>query len=223
MERALERVPAELIERVARRYATVSARMYAKGKLGNDPVAAQLLTLAGVDGLGRVVDVGCGRGQMGLLLLEAGKATSVRGFDWDAPKVADGNRAAAADPALAAVYETGDLRTHPIPPCDTLLLLDVLHYLTDVQQAALMDRIARADARTILVRELDPDRGWRSFTTRAQEAVTTFVGYNVGERVRVRPIRDVTTALEAAGYVVRVDPSWGSTPFANVAITATRG
>ncbi len=213
----------ELIEKVARRYDTVSARMYAKGKLGSDPIAAQMLALgAELGSLGRVVDVGCGRGQMGLLALEAGVATEVTGFDWDAKKVEEGNRAAAVDPPLAARFTQGDVREHPIASADTLLLFDVLHYLTDVQQAALVDRIVAAAPRTILVRELDPDRGWRSFTTRTQEAVTTFFGYNVGERVRVRPIADVTGPLESAGYEVRVEPSWGSTPFANVAITARR-
>lgn len=219
----MDRELSTIAQRVARRYASVSARMYARGKLGSDPIAAQLLRVGRELGsLGRVVDVGCGRGQMGLLALEAGLATEVVGFDWDEGKIRDGNQAAAVDPPLAARFERGDVREHAIPSGDTLLMFDVLHYLTDVQQAALVDRVAAAGHRTILVRELDPDRGWRSFTTRAQETVTTFFGYNVGERVRVRPIADVTKALEAAGYSVSVEPSWGSTPFANVAIIARR-
>lgn len=219
----MDRELSTIAQRVARRYASVSARMYARGKLGSDPIAAQLLRLGRELGsLGRVVDVGCGRGQMGLLALEAGLATEVVGFDWDEGKLRDGNAAAAVAPSLPMKLERGDVREYAIPEGDTLIMFDVLHYLTDVQQAALVDRIAGAGCRTILVRELDPDRGWRSFTTRAQETVTTFFGYNVGERVRVRPIADVTTALESAGYGVTVEPSWGNTPFANVAITAKR-
>lgn len=209
----------ELVKRVAERYASVGARMYARGKLGSDPVAAQLLELGAQRPFGHVVDVGSGRGQMGIMLLEAGLATSVSGFDWDERKVADANAAARG---LSASFARGDVREHPIPPCDSLLLLDVLHYLTDVQQEALVLRAASAARSTLVVRELDPDRGWRSFTTRAQEAVTTSFGYNVGERVRVRPIADVVAPLERAGFAVRVEPSWGSTPFANVAIIATR-
>lgn len=213
----------ELIDRVAKRYVKVSARMYAKGKLGSDPVCAQLVELGRErGGLGRVVDVGCGRGQMGLLLLEAGLADSVVGFDWDEGKLADATAAASVEPALPLSVERGDVREHAIPAGDTVIVLDVLHYLTDVQQAAVVDKIVGVRARTILVRELDPDRGWRSFTTRTQEAITTFFGYNVGERVRVRPIADVVGPLEAAGYTVRVEPSWGSTPFANVAVIGTR-
>jgi len=208
-----------LVKRVAERYGSVGARMYARGKLGSDPVAMQLLELGRERALGHVVDVGAGRGQMGIMLLEAGLATKVTGFDWDEGKVADANAAAKG---LEATFTRGDVREHPIPACDTLLLLDVLHYLTDVQQEALVRRAAAAAGRTLVVRELDPDRGWRSFTTRVQEAVTTSFGYNVGERVRVRPIADVVRPLEEAGFTVRVVPSWGSTPFANVAVIATR-
>ena len=208
-----------LVKRVAERYGSVGARMYARGKLGSDPVAAQLLELGNARAMGHVVDVGAGRGQMGIMLLEAGLATKVTGFDWDERKVADANAAARG---LDASFSRGDVREHAIPPCDTLLLLDVLHYLTDVQQAALVERAAVAAGRTVVVRELDPDRGWRSFTTRLQEAVTTSLGYNVGERVRVRPIADVVKPLEEAGFSVRIEPSWGRTPFANVAVIATR-
>lgn len=208
-----------LVKRVAERYSSVGARMYARGKLGSDPVATQLLELGRAQPMGHVVDVGSGRGQMGIMLLLAGIASEVTGFDWDEGKVAEANAAATG---LAATFTRGDVREHAIPSCDTLLLLDVLHYLTDAQQEALVLRAAAAARRTIVVRELDPDRGWRSFTTRAQEAVTTTFGYNVGERVRVRPIADVVRPLEQAGFTVRVEPSWGSTPFANVAIIATR-
>lgn len=208
-----------LVKRVAERYASVGARMYARGKLGSDPVAAQLLDLGAERHLGHVVDVGAGRGQMGIMLLLAGLATKVTGFDWDEGKVAE---ASAAAQGLEASFTRGDVREHAMPPCDTVLLLDVLHYLTDVQQEALVLRASAAAARIIVVRELDPDRGWRSVTTRLQEAVTTSFGYNVGERVRVRPIVDVVRPLEAAGFSVRVAPSWGRTPFANVVVIATR-
>lgn len=50
-----------LVKRVAERYASVGARMYARGKLGSDPVATQLLELGHERALGHVVDVGAGR------------------------------------------------------------------------------------------------------------------------------------------------------------------
>lgn len=212
----------DLIRRVAERYASVSARMYARGKLGSDPICEQLVALGRERNLGDVVDVGCGRGQMAVMLLEANVATRVVGVDWDEAKLEAARAACAARKALPATFEKFDVREVAPPACDTLLLIDVLHYLTDKQQIDVLERCLRSARRCVVVRELDPDRGWRSATTRAQEAVTTFFGYNVGERVRVLPIASFTEPLERAGFSVRVEPSWGKTPFSNVAIIATR-
>ena len=212
-------VDAELVTRVAQRYRSVSARMYAKGKLGSDPIAAQLVDLGKERHFGDVVDVGCGRGQMAVLLLEAGVATSVKGVDWDEPKLEEARKAAQG---LPATFDKNDFRDVTPPPSDTLLLIDVLHYLTDKQQLDVLERCASAARKTIVLRELDPDRGWRSATTKMQEAITTFFGYNVGERVRVLPIQALVEVLERARFSVRIEPSWGSTPFSNVMVVGRR-
>jgi hypothetical protein len=101
-------------------------------------------------------------------------------------------------------------------------VIDVLHYLPEADQSALVLRAAKSASRRVLVRELDPDRGWRSALTRAQEAVTTTLGYNAGERLVYRSISAITTALEAHGFHAHVEPAWGSTPFANVLVVALR-
>lgn len=193
--------------------------MYARGKLGSDPICDQLVALGREKNFGDVVDVGCGRGQMAVMLLEAKIATRVVGVDWDESKL---EAARDACKGLPATFEKFDVREVAPPACDTLLLIDVLHYLTDKQQIDVLDRCMHSARKCVVVRELDPDRGWRSATTRAQEAVTTFLRYNVGERVRVLPIASFTSLLERAGFSVRVEPSWGKTPFSNVAIIATR-
>jgi trans-aconitate methyltransferase len=210
---------ADLIRRVSERYTATSARMYARGKLGSDPIAAQLVALGKEENLGEVVDVGTGRGQMAIMLLEAGVATRVTGTDWDEKKLEDA-RVASKD--LAASYEKADVREFSPPACDTLLLIDVLHYLTDKQQVDVLERCMHSARKRVVIRELDPDRGWRSATTKVQEAVTTFFGYNVGERVRVLPIRAFTQVLERGGFQSRVEPSWGSTPFSNVMVVASK-
>ncbi len=219
------RSPLDLaIDRVAARYAMGrrAAFHYVRGKLASDPVAAAIAAVgAGCAerSLGAVVDAGCGRGQLGVLLLESAVATSVRGFDWDAKKVAD---ARAAATGLDARMEPGDLRTHPISPCDTVLLVDVLHYLSDDAQDDLLRRAARSARRHVLVRELDPDRGWRSAVTRAQEAITTAIAFNRGERLRMRPVARIVAILSEEGFAARVEPCWGKTPFANVLVVARR-
>jgi SAM-dependent methyltransferase len=207
----------DLANRIAERYAKGSraVRGYVAGKLRSDPVVSRILELGP---LGDVVDIGCGRGQLAVALLEAGVATRVLGFDWDGEKVEVAKRAAEG---LNAEFEVGDLRDHPIAPCDTALLVDVLHYLKPEEQEAVLDR-AIAAARRAIVRELDPNRGWRSAVTRAQEAITTTLGYNAGERLEYRPISSISGAMARAGMRVTIEPAWGTTPFANVLVIGQR-
>ncbi len=211
------------IERVAARYARGRRATYGyvRGKLGSDPVAARIAEM--VD-LGEVLDVGCGRGQLAVLLLEAKKVTRVRGVDWDAKKVGDAAQAASG---LAATFERGDAREALAAQgaeksVDTVLFVDVLHYLTDEEQDVLVARAGEAARRRVIIRELDPDRGWRSAVTRMQERVTTSLGYNRGARVNVRPIDRLTAPLRARGFEVQVEPCWGAMPFANVLVVAER-
>jgi uncharacterized protein (DUF2062 family)/trans-aconitate methyltransferase len=209
------------VQRVAERYAAGrrAAYHYARGKMLGDPVVERVFQIAAAEPLGEVVDIGSGRGQLGILLLESGGATKVTGFDWDADKVRDATR---ASEGLAASYEGGDLRTRAIAPCDAALLVDVLHYLKDDEQDDVLARAARAARKSVIVRELDPDRGWRSAMTRAQEAITTSLGYNRGARVRVRPVACIVGVLEAEGFDVTVEPCWRGTPFANVLVVGRR-
>jgi hypothetical protein len=156
---------------------------------------------------------------MGVLLLEAGVATSVIGWDWDEGKVAAATRAAEG---LDARFEKADVREHPIPPCDTVLLVDVLHYLSIEEQDALLARAASAARHHVIVRELDPDRGWRSAVTRFQESVTTALRFNEGARLAFRAIAEITAPLARSGFRTTVIPAWGATPYSNVLVHASR-
>ena len=103
-----------------------------------------------------------------------------------------------------------------------MLVVDVLHYLSDEEQEAALLALARAARRLVIVREIDPDRGWRSGLTRLQEAITTALRYNRGARVNARPIVALTRVLEAGGFTVEVSPCWGTTPFSNMLLVARR-
>lgn len=214
---------ADVLERVAERYARgrKGTRIYVRSKMTHDPVFAAVLRLGAEEpgGFGAVADVGCGRGQLSIALLESGAATSVSGVDWDDDKVAEAARAAEG---LPADFAAADLRDAPIAPCDTAMLVDVLHYFSDAEQDALLARVADAARRRVILRDLDPDRGWRSAVTRVQEAITTAVRFNRGARVRVRPIPAITRVLEARGFRAEVTPCWQGTPFANVLVLARR-
>jgi predicted RNA methylase len=69
------------------RYASAAteARWYVATKLVTDPALDAITGLSGP--FGCVVDLGCGFGQIGLALLELGRATSCLGIDSDEKRV----------------------------------------------------------------------------------------------------------------------------------------
>jgi len=204
------------VQRTRARYENVKPahRYYVAGKLAFDPVFKLLGELSG---LGRVLDLGCGRGQLSLLLLELGRATHVSGLDSDAAKI---EVARAAGPE--ANFRVADVARADLPPADTILLIDVLHYLPLAEQDALLLAAARAllPGGRILVRELDGDPSARSSVTRAFEWLGRKVGLNRGRATAYRPAQAVTQLLEGQGFTCRVQGASERTPFANVLIVA---
>jgi predicted TPR repeat methyltransferase len=100
---------------VSARYAGASrfARGFVGGKLRHDPATLALLRLAARRPFGDVVDLGCGRGQLGLALLAAGLAERLTGLDLDRAKLEEARRAAAGLPAR---FAEADLAA-PALPC----------------------------------------------------------------------------------------------------------
>ena len=225
-------------ERLATRYAphyetepTQRAHFhYVRIKLIGDPICKLVADVAGTapGALGELLDVGAGRGQMSLMLLELGRARGAHGFDWDERKIAEANKAASfeseTDKPLPATFAVSDMRHARLEPADTVLLIDVVHYLTIAEQDEVLARAAAAvrPGGRLLVREADTQRGWRSWATLAEELLFTALRFNRGARVRFRPARDIVELLEARGLRAEVRPAWGSTPFSNVLIVANR-
>ena len=194
------------------------ARGYVGGKLRGDPVTPAVLALATATPFGAVVDLGCGRGQLGLALLTAGLATRLDGLDCDAAKIGD---ASAAASGLAARFTVADLATAPIPACDTVLLIDVLYQLRAAAQCALLGRIAAAARRRVVIRAFDPARGWRAHLGLAMERAGRAVRRDA-TAIEPLPLAVVAAPFEAAGFLVSTSPCWGRTPLPNVLLIADR-
>ena len=204
------------IGRTARRYGGCGrfTRHYVASKLKRDPIHLDLLGRAGPDKYGRVLDIGCGRGQVGILLLEAGLADHVIGLDLAGPCLADARRAGAG---LAFLAERQDLGESPqLPPCDTVLLIDVLYQLGPEAARSLLASAAATARRRVLVRTLDPGLGWRSRLSITLERLGRRAWPHSGRRVEPLPVPALVGTLQAAGFAATVTPSWQGTPFANV-------
>jgi SAM-dependent methyltransferase len=213
----------DLAAAVAERYRDASrpTRGFIRGKLRGDPAVAALLALGSERNFGDLLDLGCGRGQMALALLLAGAARSVAGLDLDAAKIAAAQAAAAGLPARFAV---ADIAAATIPPCDTIVMVDVLLQLPQPAQDALLQRIAVAAPGRVLIRAFDPERGWRSAVGFAMERIRRRLGADLGLRgsLAPRPLREVAVPLAAAGYRIDVAPCWAGTPLPNVLLVAER-
>jgi uncharacterized protein (DUF2062 family)/SAM-dependent methyltransferase len=190
-------------------------RFYVAIKLVSDPVVEQLEAQPG--DFGRVLDAGCGRGQLGLCLLELGRARSLRGFDADARKVAVAQEAAGGD----ADFQLADLTSAPLEEADTILMMDVLHYLPRARQDELLDRAAMSltPGGRLFVRELDAGARLGSWPARFAEHVARAIGMNRGAELEFRPIQEVVERLNAAGLCCELDRS-GS--LANALVMARR-
>jgi 2-polyprenyl-3-methyl-5-hydroxy-6-metoxy-1,4-benzoquinol methylase len=211
------------IARTAERYARAGKSRgtyyYVRGKLRGDPSTQAVADLAP---LGDVLDLGCGRGQLVVLLLESRAANTVRGCDWDDEKVAIANTAVEG---LRGEFEMGDVRTAQAEPADTVLLIDVLHYFDRDTQQALLTRAAEfvKPGGRLVLRDADTGRGWRSLITRIEEGFFTAIKFNRGERVLFRDVAgELVPLLEAQGMSCSVVPCWRGTPFSSVLLVATR-
>jgi SAM-dependent methyltransferase len=213
---------AATFERVARRYRDCGrfARGYVAAKLRRDPVHQHVLALAANEAFGDVVDIGCGRGQLAVALLEAGLARSVLGLDRNAGYLRQACRAATGLAFASALRDLTAARD--VPEATTVLLVDVLYQLEAGVQQALVRTAARAARQRILIRALDPDRGMRSALTIGLERLMRRVSPHSGKHVDVLPVATLTEILSEAGFVVSIAPCWRGTPFANVLIIGRR-
>lgn len=208
------------LERTRLRYAQAprADRYYVAGKLAFDPVFALLAAQPG--DFGRVLDVGCGRGQLSAFLLELGRVSDVTGIDSDPRKVEVARRAVPEAKLLVA-----DAAAFELPVADTVLLVDLLHYLPREEQDALLNAGVRALAPggRLLVRELDQDPSARSWITRLLEWLARKLGVNRGRATHYRPARELLSLLETAGLACSIHGASEGTPFSNVLIVGQTG
>jgi SAM-dependent methyltransferase len=211
-----------VLARVAGRYRGCGRGTYGyvKSKLTHDPVHRDLLALAEEEHFGDVLDIGCGRGQLGIALLEAGLARSVVGIDRRTEHLAQARRAAGCLPYRAVAQ---DLVLPPaLPQATTALLIDVLYQLTDDAQDAVLLAACLAARDRVIIRTLDPDRGVRSLLTLGVERLMRPFSPNSGARVNPWKVARLHASLIDRGFASSVTPCWGGTPLANVLIIGRR-
>jgi len=227
-----------LIEDTARPYLRTGIQHweFVRSKLRWDPVFLHLVRWGGLAARGTLVDLGCGRGVLLSLVRAVGEAARADRLpsDWPAwlerPTLhgVDSSRAvvAVAREALGpdARLECADLTDWQPPPCRAAVLLDVLHYMPEEAQNALLERVAEAlePGGLVILREADAN-GSRAFRlTVAAERVRAVLRGRPRQRFWFRPMAELASRLEGLGLVVECRPMNEGTPFENHLVTARR-
>jgi len=196
------------VNAIASRYPRGFVRTYVRAKLATDPVyGAVFERLRGSDL--PVIDIGCGVGILALYLRERGFTAPIVGIDHDAWKIEIAQRAAGSD---GIAFSLGDARA-PLATRGNVVLLDVLHYFRDDDQAAILRNAANAGA-TVLIRDGIRDGSLRYRLTYAQEAIARVGGWLKAERLNF-PTRDRIARSFNGGFTRDERPMFGRSPFNN--------
>lgn len=193
---------------------------FARGKLGLDPVFRHLVSAPLIPPGARVLDLGCGQGLLGSLLLARGPVRYT-GIELSA-RDADRARVALGASGRATIV-CGDLREQAFPTADAVVLLDVLHYLDAAAQDAVLARACAALApggRLLLrVGDAGAPRGY-GFSRWVDRVVSSL--RRGAPPVEGRPLSVWVERLRALGLEVETRPMSHGTPFANVLLVAQR-
>ena len=192
----------QALRKAAKRYigAQPQFRWYALLKYRMDPCYRAIGQRVSKDSL--TVDLGTGLAMLPVLLGELGERRRVLGIEWDLERMRCGQHATRGLPGVEMVR--GDLHTSPIPACDFITLIDVLHYYEADKQEALLRR-CRAALRPggrLFLREGDGSRRGGARWTRIVERCATRLGWNRGPVVRFRPISELRSTLVKLGFHV---------------------
>lgn len=210
------------------------ARHFAFGKLTRDPAFRELLERGLVPDGARLLDLGCGQGVLEALLVAAREAHAraewppawpppprpavMRGIDISGRDI---ERARAACGAHA-VFVRDDMRRADFGEVDTVVILDVLHYVDYAAQDAVLQRIVEALAppALLLLRVGDRAAGLRfRITEWVDRLVMRLRGHRL-EGLHCRTLDEWRARLAALGFRVDAVPMSAGTPFANVLLVA---
>ena len=214
----------------------IGAWEFARRKLRHDPMYLGVLQDGVLPTRGRVLDLGCGHGLM--LALLAAARTQFQAGDWPAdwpPAAVDlelhgielrPRAAQRARDALGAdaVIEERDLTIGGVPPCDAILIFDVLHLLPADAQDRLLDAAvgALAPGGILVLREADAAGGWRFQMVRIGNRLVAVLHGKRRRPFHFRRAVEWRAVLAARGFAVDEARTPNRTPFANVTFYARR-
>ena len=120
-----------------------------------------------------IVDIGCGYGYLAYMLKSVSKERNILGIDYDEEKIAVANRIETNNAGLNFILK--DISEGSIPSADVYILKDVLHYMPENLQIAILNKCMNqvSDNGIIIVRDADADLEKRTKVTKKTEIQST--------------------------------------------------
>ncbi|MDT7836745.1 methyltransferase [Aquabacterium sp. OR-4] len=212
---------------------------FARGKLGRDPVFRGLLEHGLLPPDAHLVDIGSGQSLLASLQHQIDQLVARQGWpaEWPPapvrgrytgielmPRDVERARAALADLPSAPQLVCADMCQQALPPCQVVVILDVLHYVDHAAQAALLARVHAAltpGGRLLLrVGDAAARRGF-AISQWVDRLVTLVRGHRVPPTFG-RNLAEWQALLHGLGFAVRALPMSQGTPFANVLLVADK-
>jgi 2-polyprenyl-3-methyl-5-hydroxy-6-metoxy-1,4-benzoquinol methylase len=213
---------------------------FARGKLSGDPVFKEILRRGLIAPNTHVIDIGCGQGLLSAWLLAAETTAANKSWptDWKMPPTAVTvkgielmpNDVERARKALEHVqdrftFETGDMCTTPFEKAETVVILDVLHYVPFAAQEDVLVRVKEAlsPKGLLILRIGDANAGLGFKISNWVDNIVFMCRGHKRSRLYCRPLSDWSALLNNLGFKVESKPMSQGTPFSNVLLLACIG
>jgi 2-polyprenyl-3-methyl-5-hydroxy-6-metoxy-1,4-benzoquinol methylase len=196
---------------------------YSRAKLRSDPLYPGVVdALRGTQA--PLLDLGCGIGLLAHALRSSDVHVPYRGVDNDAPKIAGAKRGAAHAGLHDVQFDVVDLATGMPAHRGSVAILDVLQFLSQAQQDALLDAAiaALAPGGKLVIRTGLDDGTARARTTRRIDVLSNTLRWMNAAPKRYPVAEELRARFDAAGLQSSFEPLYGNTPFNNWRIVATR-
>lgn len=201
--------------RVATQFRAPWLRSYVHNKLRSDRIYPAAYDLLG-GSTEPILDLGCGVGLLAFYLRERACAQPILGLDLDARKIRCG-----AEIATRA-YRNVELRCHdvaaPLPDFrGNVVLFDVLHYLPQREQAALLTRLAErvAPGGFLIIRDSLREMRPRYWITWLAEKFAQTISWNIDRALHFPSRASIDDIFDGHEFERTSRPLWGASPFNN--------
>jgi len=201
--------------RVAIRFRSPWLRNYVRSKLRSDRIYSAAYDLLG-GSTEPILDVGCGVGLLAFYLRERACGQPILGLDLDARKIQCGATIAASG------YRDVELRFQDIETRlpdfhGNVALFDVLHYLPQRAQTALLSRLSErvAPGGVLIIRDAPREMRPRYWITWLAEKFAQAISWNIGGTLHFPSRGSIEGVFDDDDFERESRPLWGSSPFNN--------